>query len=371
MRVAIVHDWLTGMRGGERCLEAFCEVFPEADLYTLLHVKRSVSPAIERHRIATTFVQSLPGAARRYRGYLPLFPWAASGWDLLDYDVVLSSSHCVAKAARARPGRHLGYCYTPMRYAWDGFDDYFPSGPARLAAAPVMAWLRHWDRATASRVDRFVAISRCVASRIRNHYGREAAVIYPPVNLAAFRVQESPGDYDLVVSALVPYKRVDLAVEAATRLGRRLVVVGTGPEMPGLKRLAGPSVEFAGWQDDAKLAGWYAGCRALWFPGLEDFGIVPLEAMASGRPVLAYAAGGALETVVGLDDPEGRAPTGVLFAEQSAEGLIGAVRRLEAEGSGIRPADCRARAGAFDLPRFRNEIRAAVEAMAAQGRAAP
>ncbi len=370
-RVAIVHDWLTGMRGGERCLEVFCRLFPDADLYTLLHVKGSVSPLIENRRIVTSFVQDLPAAASKYRSYLPLFPWAVSRWDFSGYDLVLSSSHCVAKGARSvKPSRHLCYCYTPVRYAWDLFDDYFGPGRAglatRLAAGPMMAWLRRWDRAVSSRVDRFVAISNCVADRIRRHYGRESQVIYPPVDCTAFKVSLDPGGYDLVVSALVPYKRVDLAIAAANRLKRRLVVVGTGPDMTKLKALAGPGslVEFAGWQSDAQLVGWYAGCRSFWFPGLEDFGITPLEAMASGKPVLAFAAGGALETVRGLDFPE---PTGVFFREQSVESLVGAVETLERERSRISPEACRARAEAFDLPRFEQEVRRAVEALMAGG----
>ncbi len=362
MRVALVHDWLTGMRGGERCLEVFCGLFPEADLYTLLHVPGSVSPLIEGRRIVTSPIQGLPGAARRYRSYLPLFPWAVSRWDFTGYDLILSSSHCVAKAARrVPPARHLCYCYTPVRYAWDLYDDYFGPGRAglatRLAARPLMAWLRHWDRGTADRVDRFVGISHCVADRIRRHYSREADVIYPPVDCAAFRVATGDQGYDLVVSALVPYKRVDLAILAANRLRRRLVVVGTGPDMEKLKALAGPTVEFAAWQSDAQLSGWYAGCRSFWFPGLEDFGITPLEAMASGKPVVAYAAGGALETVVGLEAPES---TGVFFKEQTVDGLVEAVETLERERARIRPEACRKRAEAFDLPRFRTEVQAVV-----------
>ena len=367
MRVALVHDWLTGMRGGERCLEVFCELFPQADLYTLLHVPGSVSPLIEERRIVPSPIQALPGAARRYRSYLPLFPWSVSRWDFTGYDLVLSSSHCVAKAARRiPPSRHLCYCYTPVRYAWDLYDDYFGPGRAglatRLAARPLMAWLRQWDRGTSDRVDRFVGISHCAADGIRRHSGRDADVIYPPVNCAAFRVTPEDKGYDLVVSALVPYKRVDLAILAANHLKRRLVIVGTGPEMEKLRALAGPTVEFAGWQSDAQLSDWYAGCRSFWFPGLEDFGITPLEAMASVKTVVAYAGDGALETGVGLENPE---PTGVFFREQTVDALAGAIQSLEEHRGRITPAACRARAEAFDLPRFRTQIQEAVDSLMA------
>src|SRR5262245_39977326 len=301
MKVALVHDWLTGMRGGERCLEVFCELFPDADLYTLLHVPGSVSPVIERRRIVTSFIQRLPGAAQGYRRYLPLFPLAVSRFDLRGYDLVLSSSHAVAKSAPVPAHTpHVCYCFTPMRYVWDLYDDYFvrfAGIPTRLLMPPLAAALRRWDRRTASRVRHFVAISRFVADRIRRAYGRSADVIYPPVDVSRFRIEETTGDYYLVVSALAPYKRVDLAVEAASRLGRRLVVVGTGPEERRLRPLAGPHVEFLGWRDDADVADLYARCRALIFPAIEDFGITPLEAMASGRPVIALGRGGALETV--------------------------------------------------------------------------
>src|SRR2546426_5016454 len=266
MRVALVHDWLTGMRGGERCLEVFCELFPEADLFTLLRVPGSVSETIERRRITTSFIQSMPGAAQRYRQYLPLFPAAVRRFDLRGYDLVLSSSHAVARGWRVPPGAlHVCYCFTRMRYVWDLYDEYL--GPqagllTRTVMPPLAAWLRRWARRTAADVHHFVAISRFVADRIRRAYGRPADVIYPPVDVARFRVEESPGDFYLVVSALTPYKRVDLAVEAANRLGRRLLVVGSGPEARGLEAMAGPGVEFLGWCDDAQAADLLARCRA-------------------------------------------------------------------------------------------------------------
>ena len=358
LKVALVHDWLTGMRGGERCLEVFCELFPAADLYTLLHVPGSVSPAIEGRRIVTSFIQRLPGARRRYRNYLPLFPAAIRGLDLTGHDLVLSSSHAVAKGVRVPPGAlHVCYCFTPMRYVWDLYHEYFGgrARPAtRLLMPPVAAALRRWDRRTAAGVHHFVAISRFVADRIRRNYGRPADVIYPPVDVSRFRVEESPGEFYLVVSALAPYKRVDLAVDAANRLGRRLVVVGTGPEEGKLRAMAGPTVELLGWRDDAETAELYARCRALIFPTLEDFGITPLEAMASGRPVIALGQGGALETVV---PPGGSEPaTGLFFERQSTEDLVDAIRRFESGSPRFEPKVLRRRAEAFDRPLFKDRI---------------
>jgi glycosyltransferase involved in cell wall biosynthesis len=353
-----VHDWLTGMRGGERCLEVFCELFPEADLFTLLHVPGSVSETIERRRITTSFIQNMPGAARRYRHYLPLFPAAVRRFDLRGYDLVLSSSHAVAKGARVPAGAlHVCYCFTPMRYVWDLYDEYFGprAGPlTRTVMPPLAAWLRRWDRRTAADVHHFVAISRFVADRIRRAYGRPADVIYPPVDVARFRVEEGPGDFYLVVSALTPYKRVDLAVAAASKLGRRLVVVGSGPEEARLRALAGRTVELLGWRDDAEIALLYARCRALLFPTVEDFGITPLEAMASGRPVIALGQGGALETVVA---PGGGEPaTGIFFERQSVEDLAEAIQRFESGTPRFEPKALRRRAEAFDRPLFKERV---------------
>ena len=357
MRVALVHDWLTGMRGGERCLEVFCELLPEADLFTLLHVPGSVAPIIERRRIVTSFVQRLPSARMRYRQYLPLFPAAIARFDLAAYDLVVSLSHCVAKAARPRPGAwHLCYCFTPMRYVWDLYDHYVGVGPlTRALLPPVAAALRRWDRRASRRVDRFVAISDFVADRIARCYAREAEVIYPPVDVQRFEIVPDGGDFYLVVSALVPYKRVDLAVQAARQLGRRLVIVGTGPEERRLRAMAGRGVEFLGWRSDAEVADLYARCRALLFPGVEDFGITPLEAMAAGRPVIALAAGGALETVIppGKDDTP---PTGLLFERQSSEALASAMRDFEAAPDRFDAKALRAHAERFDRPLFKRRV---------------
>ena len=367
MRVALVHDWLTGMRGGERCLEVFCELFPDADLFTLLHVPGSVAPVIERRRIVTSFIQRLPGAATRYRSFLPLFPAAVARFDLSGYDLVLSSSHCVAKGARPAPGAlHVCYCFTPMRYVWDLYHDYFGEAGAltRALMPPVAAALRRWDRRTSRRVDHFVAISDYVADRIARCYARAADVIYPPVDVGRIPLGEGGGDFYLVVSALAPYKRIDLAIGAAARLGRPLVVVGTGPEEARLRRTAGPGVTFLGWRSDAEVAALYGRCRALLFPGLEDFGIVPLEAMAAGRPVIAFAQGGALETVVDGDS----GPTGILFRQQTVEGMVEAVRRFEASPQRFEPKALRAHAERFDRERFRDRVAAYLDGRLAEHR---
>ena len=358
-----MHDWLTGMRGGERCLEAFCELFPEAPLFTLLHVPGSVSPTIERRRIVTSFVQRLPAAARRYRYYLPLFPAAVARLDLRGFDLVISLSHCAAKAVRRPPGAtHVCYCFTPMRYVWDLYADYVGLAAGlttRLLMPPLAAALRRWDRRT-DNVDRFVAISHHIADRIRRVYGREADVLHPPVDVARFRPAPGPHDYYLVVSALVPYKRVDLAIQAAQRLGRRLLVVGTGPEERRLHALAGPGVEFMGWRPDAEVARLYAGCRALLFPGAEDYGIVPLEAAAAGRPTIALGRGGVRETMIPLDG-SGGAPTAVFFGEQTVDALAVAMQRFEAAADRFDPDALRRHAEGFDRPLFVARLRAYID----------
>jgi glycosyltransferase involved in cell wall biosynthesis len=345
------------MRGGERCLEVLCELFPDAPLFTLLHVPGSVTPQIERRRIVTSFVQRLPRAAARYRYYLPAFPLAIRRFDLSGYDLVVSMSHCVAKGVAVAPGAlHLCYCFSPMRYVWDLASDYFGPGhgpAARVLGPPVAAVLRRWDRRTAE-VHRFVAISRHIADRIRRAYDRESDVIYPPVDVQRFESADAD-DYYLVVSALVPYKRIDLAIGAANRLGRRLVVVGTGPEDARLRALAGPTVSFFGWRPDVEIARLYARCRALIFPAVEDFGITPLEAAAAGRPTIALARGGALETMVGLETADAP-PTAVFFAEQSVDALVEAVARFERAADRFDAKALRARAEAFDRPVFKQKL---------------
>ncbi|HMB69242.1 MAG TPA: glycosyltransferase [bacterium] len=368
MRVALVHDWLTGMRGGEKVLEELCHLYPDAPLFTLLHVPGSVSSVIESRRIVSTGLTRIPGIARHYRRFLPLFPRLIESLDLTGFELVVSTSSCVAKGARAAAGaRHVSYVHSPMRYVWDRYHDYFGAGRAgpltRGAMAVFREPLRRWDRRTADRVDRYLANSAFVARRIRDCYDRDATVVPPPVDAEHFRpTGDGPGDEWLVVSAFVPYKRIEVAVEAAAIAGVPLAIVGKGPEEARLRELAGPRVRFLGWVDDRELVRLYSSCRGLLFPGVEDFGITPLEAMACGRPVVAFAEGGALETVVGAlweGDPDGaaRAATGLFVREQTPRAFARAILALERTPELVSPVDCRDRALEFGRPRFRERLR--------------
>lgn len=327
MKVAIVHYWLVGMRGGEKVVQALLDIYPQADIYTHVFDPEAVSPDIAARVKGTTFISRLPMARKLYQRYLPLMPMALEMLDLRGYDLVISSESGPAKGVLTSPDtRHVCYCHTPMRYLWEMFHDYREQAGVltRTAMAPLTHYLRLWDQASANRVDAFIANSRNVRARIRKHYRRESEVIHPPVDVERFSPDPGgkPGDYYLFLGQLVRYKRCDLAVKACTRLGKRLLVAGKGAELKHLRALAGPTVEFLGHVDDADLPGLYAGCRALLFPGQEDFGIVPVEAMASGRPVIAYGKGGALETVI-----DGQ--TGLLFSEQSPDSLMDAMQRSE------------------------------------------
>jgi glycosyltransferase involved in cell wall biosynthesis len=363
MKVALVHDWLTGFRGGEKVLDALCEVFPAADIFTLVYVPGSTSPTIERRRIVPSVVQWLPAAATRWREYLPLFPFAVEQFDLDGYDLVVSTSHCAVKSVVV-PGRarHLCYCLTPMRYAWDQFDAYF--GPERVGrplsalVRPVLARLARWDRDTASRVHRYLAISQHVARRIGLYYNRQSTIVYPPVDTEFYTPDSSPvRPRFLVVSALVPYKRVELAMTAARQAGVALTVVGDGPERANLEPLTGPGIELAGRKSDAEVRDLYRTSVATVLPGEEDFGIVPVEAQACGRPVVALGRGGALDTV---------APgvTGLLVPDLSVDALASCL--TEAAARSWDSAAIRRHAEQFSRAAFKRGIaRAADELMAA------
>lgn len=364
MKVALIHDWLTGMRGGEKVLEVFCEIFPEADLFTLLHIPGSVSSTIESRAIKTSFIQRLPLVRGRYRNMLPLFPLAIEGFDLSGYDLVLSSSHCAAKGVIPPPGAlHVSYIHTPMRYVWDMRYDYFggKGGATGRLIALFSHYLRMWDVTSSARVDSFIANSAHVARRVEKYYRRPAHVIHPPVECSMFRLDRDGGDFYLIVSAFAPYKRIDVAIEAFNTLGLSLKVIGAGQDGKRLKAMANANVEFLGWKPDGELAGYYARCKALVFPGEEDFGIVPLEAMACGRPVIAYGKGGALETIAPLNPApgakasEGHA-TGVFFYEQTPAALAKAVSMFEEREKEFIPERIRERALGFSREAFKARI---------------
>ena len=353
-RVALVHDWLTGLRGGEKCLDVLARELPKATLHTLVHERGTTTPAIESLRIKTSALQRLPGATRHYRQLLPVMPLAARGWRVGDVDLVVSLSHCVAKAVVPPAGwPHVCYCFTPMRYAWEGRDQYLetwhgPPGSKRLVST-MLDHLRAWDRATARRVSRFIAISETVRRRIRDCYGRDSVVIEPPVDTDYYTPIERPReDFYLVVSALVPYKKIEHAVAACTRLRRHLVVIGGGPERARLEQHAGPTIKFLGRQPDDVLRDHLRCCRALLFPGVEDFGIVPIEALACGAPVLALAQGGVAETVDNT--------VGALYEDASPAGLARAIELWEAAGRPHAADAGRQKALKFATSRFRDRI---------------
>jgi glycosyltransferase involved in cell wall biosynthesis len=361
MRVAIIHDWLITTRGGEKCLEAFCELFPKADVYTLVYAPDRVSSSIKSMNIRASCLNSVPGIERIYPYGLPLFPRIIESFDLRNYDLVISSSHCVAKGVFPHSALHISYVHAPMRYVWDMHDAYFGRSASLLARVGMSLWRRHlqrWDVAASERVDHFLANSRNVAAKIRKLYGRQATVIHPPVDLKKFRLGDRQEPYYLIVSALVPYKRIDIAIRVFNEMRLPLKVVGEGPLRSRLERSARSNIEFLGWVDDAALPALYGCCQALIFPGEEDFGIVPLEAQACGRPVIAYAKGGVLETVIPAtaNAESGGSPTGIFFSEQTPENLIKAVELYQRTQSRFAPEKIRHHAAQFSAQRFKDQI---------------
>jgi glycosyltransferase involved in cell wall biosynthesis len=359
MRVAIVHDWLLGMRGGERILNVFCKIFPQAELFTLIHDKGSVDHILEDRPIHTSFLQNLPGAKTKYRNYLPLFPLAVESFDLKGYDLVISSSHCVAKGAKKPNGaRHFCYCYTPMRYMWVFFDQYFGAYPPWKKSIVRLTgeYLKKWDIATLPRVDEFIAISRTIKNRISDIYKRDSTVIYPPVEIDKFKFNPSrkQGDYYICVSALVPYKRVDIMIEAFNKMpDKKLVIVGDGNVRKEWEaRKSSPNIKFMGWVDHDEVVKVCDGAKAFLYAAFEDFGIAPVEAQAMGIPVIAYGKGGTAETVLPA--------TGLLFHEQTAEALMRAIDEFEKREGEFDPADCRRNAERFSEEKFVNNIKSFV-----------
>ncbi|MBA3824596.1 MAG: glycosyltransferase [Ktedonobacterales bacterium] len=355
MRVALVHDYLNQMGGAEKVLLALHQMFPSAPVYTTIAALERLPPAFHRMDIRTGFMQRLPGVLDHHQIYLPLYPFAVERMDLRAYDLVLSDSSAFAKAAIKRPGAvHLCYCHTPMRWAWN-YAEYIAreelSAPVRAALPPIIARLRRWDAATVGRVDRFIANSAAVAARIRNCYGRTAEVIPPPVEVTRFEVARGHGGYFLILARLVPYKRIDLAVQACSELGVALKVIGAGRDETRLRALAGPSVEFLGALPDAAAHAVLANCRALLFPGEEDFGIAPVEAQACGKPVIAYAAGGALTTII-------PGHTGLFFHEPTVAALMAALN-LFRDGD-FDPLNIRRHAEYFAAPHFARRMMQAI-----------
>jgi glycosyltransferase involved in cell wall biosynthesis len=366
-RAVFVHDWLTGMRGGEKCLEVLCRYWPSASLFTLLHKPGTVSRIIDNRPLHTSFLQQFPSVERYYRYLLPLMPAAIEAWRVPACDLVVSFSHCVAKSIRpphAVP--HVCYCFTPMRYIWHQRDAYF--GAERFGKVKsrlvdrLLAGLRWWDQQTAARVTQFIAISRTVQRRIAECYGRSSDIIYPPVDTDFFcPAPVRREDYYLAVSAFAPYKRLDLAIAACNRLRRPLMIIGSGQDANRLRAVAGPTVHFLGWQPNAVVRDYLRRCRALLFPGEEDFGIVPVEAQACGAPVVAYGRGGVTETV--LAPGSRRGPTGLLFKEQSAECLAAALQTFEAYAGEFSPGAARRQAMRFNHRRFEQEFLAYLRAI--------
>lgn len=358
IKVAIAHDWLTGQRGGEKVLEVLAEIFPQAPIYTLFHFPGSQVEAVEKRIIRTSFLQRMPFLKKYYRWYLPLFPLAAELFDLQEFDLIVSSSHCTVKGIIPRPDAlHISYIHSPVRYAWNQYHSYFSPGKlsffSKRLIPPLIHYLRMWDESSSSRVDHFIANSGNVARRIEKYYRRQADVIHPPVDTEFFQPPElvPQRKYDLIVSALVPYKMLDLAVAAYNRLGAPLKIVGIGPELRALRRPAGPNIEFLGNVGAEDLRRLYQGARVLILPGEEDFGITALEAQACGTPVIAYGRGGARETVL---DGE----TGLFFDELTPESLLASLDKFR--GLEFNKITLRTHATSFSRDIFKGKIESTI-----------
>ncbi|CAM4369051.1 glycosyl transferase [Stenotrophomonas lactitubi] len=363
MKVAIIHYWFVTWRGGEKVIEQLLKLYPDADVFT--HV---ATPEIERtklagHRVQRTFVSRLPGAQKRYQKYLPLMPVALEQLDLTGYDLVISSESGPAKNVITHPDAlHICYCHSPMRYVWDMYPLYLADAGwlTRLLMRPLMHYMRLTDSVSASRVDHFIANSKFIARRIDKCYRRQAEVIHPPVEVDDFEARAEKQDYYLLLGQLTAYKKADLVMDAFLRSGKRLVIIGEGEQLAAMRARATERVVVLGRQPFSALKEHLANAKALVFPGVEDFGIVPLEAMASGTPVIAYAKGGALETVIESDDPS--AATGLFFHEQSIDAINEAVARFESLSEPISAEACRARAEQFAPDRFREELSSFIQA---------
>jgi len=358
IKVALIHDWLNGMRGGEKCLEVLCELFPDADLYTLIHEKGKLSKVIESMKISTSFIQHMPFGLKKYRNYLPFFPLAIEQFKLNGYDLIVSSSHCVAKGVKNDDSVcHISYVHSPMRYVWDQFDTYFRqprnSMVVRIAAEATRSYLQNWDRKSSKRVDTFICNSQNIRRKIRDYYNRESQVVHPPVDLSFFRPGKAKESYYLMVGAFAPNKRVDLAVKAFNQLKLPLKIAGRGQEEAYCRSIAEGNIEFNGTLSNKKLLELYQQARALVFPGEDDFGITPLEAQACNTPVIAFASGGALETVTNQ--------TGIFFSEQKEEALCAAVQEMERRWKIFSPKAFRNQTKLFKRENYKEKMAVAIQ----------
>ena len=365
MKVALVHDYLNQMGGAERVVMAFHEIFPDAPIYTSIYDPQRVDPAFQKMDIRTSFMQKLPLVTKHHQPYLPLYPFAMENLDLRGYDLVLSSSSAFGKGVITRPETmHICYCHTPMRWCWN-YEEYVEReqlGKVARSILPfMMTGLRVWDQMSAMRVDHFIANSPVIAERIRKYYRREAAYIPPPVEATRFPFEPDiiPGDYFLALSRLIPYKRLDLAIEACNRLQLPLVIIGTGRDEERLKKMAGPTIRFMGRLTDEEVVYYFKHCRAFLFPGEEDFGITPLEAQACGRPIIAYGAGGALASVID-------GVTGTFFQQQTVESLVDVLASFDEHH--FDPRVIHNHALDFDTSRFSRRILQFIEAKMSEGK---
>lgn len=354
-KIALVHHWLVGMRGGERIVECLCKIFPNIDIYTLIYNKNKVSSVINSKNIYTSFLQKMPFSKKHHQIYLPLMPLAVEQFDLSDYDLVISIESGIAKGVITKPETcHICYCNTPMRYLWNMYFEYLKNEKINFIKRNFIKaffnYLRVWDLATSFRVDYFISNSNNVRKRVLKYYKRDSKLIYPPVPVNEFKFSGKKEDYYLIVSQLIPYKRIDLAVEAFNKLGKDLIIIGDGPERKRLERKAGKNIKFLGWQEDKVLKEYYSNVRAFIFPGEEDFGITPVEAQASGTPVIGYGKGGLLETVID-------GVTGLFFNNQDVKDLAEAVERFERIEPSMDKYKIRENAKKFDTTVFENEIK--------------